>query len=115
MVLSGVRKYGQGCTSKDLTCTEEDFQIAYQLVEVYREHALVMLSTFPKTEEVILDKNKKIFYEALPSGKDFTRMEAVAIGKSINIKERTVGKYLHSFLGGLIEQPIKYGPYWKKE
>jgi hypothetical protein len=115
MVLSGIRKYEDGCTSKDITCTEEDFQTAFQLVEVYREHALVMLSTFPKTKEVVLDKNRKLFYEALPSGKEFTRKEAVEIGKTINIKDRTVGKYLQSFVGGLIEQQIKYGPYRKKE
>lgn len=115
MVLSAIRKVEDGVADKDITCEDMDFQTAFELAEVYKQHAMLMFAALPKSEETKLDQNKKKFYDALPVDKEFTRQEAVEIGLAVGIKERTVGKYLHSFLNSFLEQPIKYGPYRKKQ
>jgi hypothetical protein len=115
MVLSAIRKFEDGVADTDITCEDTDFQTAFALAEVYKQHAMLMFAALPKSEETKLDQNKKKFYDALPDDKEFTRQEAVEIGLAVGIKERTVGKYLHSFLNSFLEQPIKYGPYRKKQ
>lgn len=115
MVLSAIRKVEDGVADKDITCEDMDFQTAFALAEVYKQHAMLMFAALPKSEETKLDQNKKKFYDALPDDKEFTRQEAVEIGLAVGIKERTVGKYLHNFLNSFLEQPIKYGPYRKKQ
>jgi len=113
MVLSAIRKFEDGVADKDITCEDTDFQTAFALAEVYKQHALLMFAALPKAEENQLDQNKKRFYDALPVDREFTRQEAVEIGLAVGIKERTVGKYLNRFLGRFLEQPVKYGPYRK--
>jgi hypothetical protein len=115
MALSAIRKFEDGVADTDITCEDTDFQTAFALAEVYKQHAMLMFAALPKSEETKLDQNKKKFYDALPDDKEFTRQEAVEIGLAVGIKERTVGKYLHSFLNSFLEQPIKYGPYRKKQ
>lgn len=114
MVLSAIRKFEESETKQEIICNDQDFQSAFSLAEVYKQHALLMFSTLPKTAENKLDQNKKRFFEALPRDKEFTRQEALQIGLKNNIQERTVGKYLSHFLSGnFLKQPIKYGPYLK--
>jgi len=113
MVISAIRKFEYGVADKDITCEDTDFQTAFALAEVYKQHALLMFAALPKAEENQLDQNKKRFYDALPADRDFTRQEAVEIGLVVGIKERTVGKYLNRFLGRFLEQQVKYGPYRK--
>jgi len=114
MVLSAIKKFEDGFSNKDITCTDEDFEVALALVEVYKQHALFMFKNLPNNSKPEnLDQSKKDFYQALPEDRDFTRQEAVQIGKTVSVQERTVGKYLKLFLGELLEQPVKYGPYRK--
>lgn len=115
MILSAIRKYEQGITNETIFCIDIDFQTALSLAEVYKQHALLMFATLPKSTEAKLDPNKQKFYDALPGDKEFTRMEAVTIGSELSIRERTVGKYLKNLLGTFLEQPVKYGPYIKKQ
>ncbi len=55
-------------------------------------------------------QNKKLFFDALPN--NFTRKEAVELGVTFNIAERTVGSFLKSCLGNYLMQP-EYGFYQK--
>ena len=55
-------------------------------------------------------QNKKLFFDALPN--NFTRKEAVELGTTFNIAERTVGSFLKSCLGNYLQQP-EYGTYTK--
>lgn len=55
-------------------------------------------------------QNKKLFFDALPN--HFTRKEAVELGATFNIAERTVGTFLKSCLGKYLQQP-EYGTYTK--
>lgn len=99
-------------SESSLTCADTGFRL-HLPPKLYKQHALLMFAALPKSEENQLDQNKKRFYDALPADKEFTRQEAVEIGLSVGIKERTVGKYLNRFLGRFLEQPVKYGPYRK--
>jgi hypothetical protein len=114
MILSVIRKYEAGVLEKDIVCEETDFQTAFKLVEVYKQHAILMYSVLPKGEGTNLDLNMKVFYDSLPKDNEFTRQEAVAVGLKIGIKERTVDKYLDLLNGKLLFQPLKYGSYIKK-
>jgi hypothetical protein len=114
MILSAIRKFEDGVLDKEIQCTDNDFHTAFSLAEVYKEHALLMFAALPKSSEIKLDPQKQKFFDALPTDTAFTRHEAVEIGASIGIRERTIGKYLNNFLGSFLEQPLKYGPYLKR-
>lgn len=113
MILSAIRKFEEGVIDKDIYCTENDFHTSFSLAETYKQHALLMFASLPKSQEIKLEPNKKKFFDALPN-EEFTRHQAVEIGASIGIRERTIGKYLNNFLGSFLEQPFKYGPYLKR-
>lgn len=114
MVITAIRKYETGSLDQDITCEDTDFETAFTLAEVYKEHALLLFSYLPKSLESKVDLNMKLLFEALPNETEFTRQQAVEIGQAINIKERTVGKYLGLLLKNkFLNQPVKYGPYRK--
>ena len=59
MVLSAIRKFEDGVADTDITCEDTDFQTAFALAEVYKQHAMLMFAALPKSEETKLDQNKK--------------------------------------------------------
>ncbi len=113
MILSAIRKFESGIEDTDIICEDEDFETALKLAEVYKEHSILMFCELPKSKEQGVDPNKKRFFLALPSGRTFTRQEALKIGDSLGIKPRTVDKYLQKLLGLYLERPFKNGPYSK--
>jgi hypothetical protein len=113
MVLAAIRNGEQGIIEPSITCSDEDFSIAMALADVYLQHALLMFKSLPKSPQANLDNRKRKFYEALPEGRDFPRSEAVSVGESINIKERTVGKYLNELSGTFLSEGGQYGHYRK--
>jgi len=114
MILSAIRKFENGVIDDEIYCSDCDFHSAFSLAEVYKAHAMLMFAALPKSSEIKLDPKKQMFFDALPTDTAFTRHEAVKIGASIGIRERTIGKYLNNFLGSFLEQPLKYGPYLKR-
>lgn len=52
------------------------------------------------------DKTKKLFFDEQPN--NFTRKEAVNLGATFNIAERTVGSFLKSCFVNYLQQP-EYG------
>lgn len=110
MVLTALRKFENGDTSRLITCEDIDFDTAFQLAEVFNHHALFMFSRLPKSES-ITDKKIKQFFDVLP--KSFKRKEAVAIGKKIKVLERTVDKYLATLINGALLTQPEYGQYQK--
>ena len=86
-----------------------------QLIKVYLSHNILMFENLPNQEDdengpYKSGDNKKKFYEALPI--KFSRQEAVVLGDSFCIKERTVGTILKNCLGKYLTQPA-YGIYEK--
>jgi len=115
MIFTTIRKYQAQEYATEIQCLDEDFEIAMQLIKVYLRHNIIMFENLPKQEDE--DKgpfksgdNKKKFYEALPI--KFSRQEAVLLGESFSIKERTVGTILKNCLGKYLTQPA-YGVYEK--
>lgn len=115
MVFTAIRKYQAQERATEVQCLDEDFEVAMQLIKVYLNHNILMFENLPKQEDdengpYKSGDNKKKFYEALPI--KFSRHEAVLLGESFSIKERTVGTILKNCLGKYLTQPA-YGFYEK--
>lgn len=113
MVLSACRQYQDNTIQKKYLCQETDFQIAFQLISTYLEHALFLLEKLPIDHRIQfsrLPNHKRAFFEALP--REFKRKEAVALGLQYNMKTRTIDQLLKELLGVSLEQN-GYGIYQK--
>lgn len=113
MIFTAIRKFDTNDHHKEVYCSDIDFETALTLIQTYLQHSIIMFENLPKQEESGVFKsgqNKKHFFDALPN--QFTRKEAVNIGNSFNIKERTVGTLLKNCLGTHLQQP-EYGVYEK--
>jgi hypothetical protein len=115
MIFTAIRKYQAQELATDIQCLDEDFETASQLVEVYLKHNILMFENLPKQEDeekgpFKSGQNKKLFFDALPPR--FSRKEAVELGATFNLAERTVGSFLKSCLGNYLQQP-EYGTYNK--
>jgi hypothetical protein len=115
MIFTSIRKFQAQEQATDIQCLDEDFETASQLIEVYLKHNILMFENLPKQDDdeqgpFKSGQNKKLFFDALPN--NFTRKEAVELGATFNIAERTVGSFLKSCLGKYLVQP-EYGVYEK--
>jgi len=92
MILTALRYYDNAEINTSFTCSDEDFEIALQMVQVYQEHAVFMFNELPK-KATVTDKAMKNFYEALPQ--TFRRKEAVLLAdERFGIKNRSADSYL---------------------
>ncbi|MDC1324545.1 DUF3987 domain-containing protein [Flavobacteriaceae bacterium] len=113
MIFTALRKFDNGDCAEDVTCTDEDFEMALMIANVYLQHGLLMYNNLPKKEEAGVFKganNKKQFFEALPQ--NFKREEAILIGKKYQLKDRSIDALLKSLVGSHLSQP-SYGHYQK--
>ncbi len=113
MILTTLRKFENGDYSTTLCCSDADFNTASTLVQTYLQHSILMFHNLPKQKESDVFRsgdNKRQFFEALP--KDFARAEAIELGKTYKLSERSVGYFLKDLLGKYLTQPI-YGSYSK--
>ena len=110
MILTVLRKFENGLSERDIQCEDIDFDIALKLVAVYKEHATYMFGTLPKSG--IINNKLKEFYLALPES--FKRKECLLIGKKVNIKERTIDKYLTELVKMAFLDKTDFGLYNKK-
>tara|TARA_Y100000588_G_C14214674_1_gene908276 strand:- start:23 stop:1429 length:1407 start_codon:yes stop_codon:yes gene_type:complete len=92
----------QDYSNKHQVCSGKDFDIALALAETFIEHSMHMYSRLLRrdpTESFSL--KKKRFYESLP--KNFETNEAEKLGLDLDIKDRTVRKYLKEWdINGLV-------------
>jgi len=113
MLFTAIRKYENGESATSITCTNEDFSTALQLAGIYLQHSLLMFNNLPKQSETTHFKtggNKRQFFDSLPP--EFTRQQAVELGKTFDLAARTVDEILRNALGKLLEKP-KPGLYRK--
>ncbi len=113
MLFTALRKFENGDTDPQPFCTDEDFNSALTLANVYLEHSLLMYNNLPKQEEKATFKgsdNKRKFFDALPE--KFKRSEAVVLGTKFRMAARTVDNLLKKLQPEFI-QPEEYG-YYKK-
>lgn len=113
MIFTSLRKFENGDCSKDVTCTDEDFQAALMLSDVYLQHSLLMFNNLDEQKEAKeykMPNNKKQLLDQLPQ--EFQRKEAVALGVSLGLSERSVDDFLNNSVPMLLEKP-KTGHYRK--
>ena len=111
MIFSALRKFEDGLMEETITCTDEDFNIALQIVQTYLQHSLLMFNNLPKQNETMqfhAGNGKKKFFEALP--KEFTRKEATDLGKNYKLGARTIDELLKSCVGVSLSK-VKAGHY----
>jgi hypothetical protein len=112
MILTCLRKFEKKDESENMPCEDVDFDTALLMSDVYLKHSIFMFKTLPKTDKV-RSKMMKQFYDNLPES--FQRKDAITLGAQLNIKERTVDKYLKNLSEGhfLVNDEKNYGNYIK--
>jgi hypothetical protein len=83
------------------------------LAEIYLHHSILMFKNLPMQSEATQFKtgdSKRKFFEALLE--EFTRQQAVEIGKQFQLSPRTVDDILHNATGKALEK-FKAGHYRK--
>jgi hypothetical protein len=112
MILTCLRKFESEDKSQNVPCEDVDFDTALLMTDVYLKHSIFMFKTLPKTDKV-RSKMMKQFYDNLPES--FQRKDAITLGAQLNIKERTVDKYLKNLSEGhfLVNDEKNYGNYIK--
>ncbi len=110
MIITALRYFDNGEVPINMICSDDDFEIALKLVNVYQDHSAFMFEQLPKSNKVA-DKTLKTFFDSLPD--EFQRKDAVEIALKINIKERTADGYLSKLVvSKLLDQP-RLGIYQK--
>lgn len=113
MIFTTMRKFENGDTSNTVQCTDDDFETAMHLANLFLQHSLLMFHNLPKQDEATIFKsgdNKRKFFEALP--RDFKRTDAIELGKKFNLSARSVDSLLKELLGHYLSQP-QFGAYSK--
>lgn len=114
MIFTAVRKYEYQMRDVNLECTDEDFENALILADIYLEHSLLIYKNLPSQGSSIEFKAtspKMNFYKHLPQ--EFKRKKAIEIGAKLTIKERTVAYHLAKLeRAGYLSKP-KAGYYVK--
>ena len=111
MVLTAFRKFEEKVTSKRMVCRPEDFDTALYLIERSLDRSLELFDRLPGASKQLPDTSNKII-ERLPTLFSYT--QAMAVGKALNISDRTVERHLKSLVkdGSLIK--LDKGKYQKK-
>ena len=116
MTLSAVRRLETQHTQPNMICTDEDFQTALQLADVYLQHALFLFEKLPNTNAIAWSNrpNPKLqLFQALPER--FQRKDALITGTQLCMSDRSVDRLLKDLLNaGLLHQPA-YGYYSKSD
>ena len=114
MIFTALRKFEARDMKATRYCSDEDFDSALSLVQVYLQHSILMFSNLPNQREVTpyLDgDNKRKFFEALPQ--EFQRKDAVSLGEGkFNLSARSVDEILKLALNNKLEK-LKAGLYRK--
>lgn len=114
MIFTALRKFEARDMKATRYCSDEDFDSALSLVQVYLQHSILMFSNLPNQREVTpyLDgDNKRKFFNNLPL--EFQRKDAVKVGgEKFNLSARSVDEILKLALNNKLEK-LKAGLYRK--
>ncbi len=113
MIFTALRKFENGEATETVQCTDDDFDIAIHLAQVYLDHALLMYTNLPSNESTEIIKPgsiKEVLWDRLPSS--FQRKQAISAASDLDISERSVDNFLKGLLGSQLTQP-KAGHYTK--
>ena len=105
-ILTAIRCY-DAPENNLLICSDEDFQTALAISDVFIHHAFSIAKQLPESnKKQQLYSRKQLFLENLPD--EFMKKEAVKVGELLELKEHSVEKYLESLVPQFIER-------WKKD
>lgn len=113
MLFTALRKFENAEAAEQVQCTDVDFDTALRLTEIFMQHSILMFNNLPKQQNATVFQtgdNKRKFFEALP--KEFTRAEAVDLGKQHNLSPRSVDDLLRNATPGILKK-LKAGHYQK--
>lgn len=113
MIFTALRKFENGEATESVLCTDEDFDIAIHLAQVYLDHALLMYTNLPSNEKTEIIKPgsvKEILWDRLPES--FQRKDAIAAASDLDISPRTVDYFLKCLIGTQLSKD-KSGHYKK--
>ncbi len=111
MIFTALRKFENAELTDSVICTDEDFNMGLQIVQIYLAHSLLMFNNLPKQNEAMQFQSgdgKRKFFDALPA--EFTRKQATEIGSQFKLSARTVDEVLKCATGVSLTR-IKLGLY----
>jgi len=115
MIFTSLRKFENAEDTLDMICTEEDFESAITLADVYLKHSIIMFKNLPKQESGTIvehkPSNKKQLLDALPD--EFKRIDAITLGQKYHMKTRTIDLYLAKLLANKWLSQPRTGVYAK--
>ncbi|GHV68779.1 hypothetical protein FACS1894199_16520 [Bacteroidia bacterium] len=105
MILSTLRIMETGNFTINITCTDNDFDIAINIVKLLIQHAAQIYQRLPAEIAATAKPNpRQHFLEALPD--EFTYKIFISTAATMSIQERTAKRYIVRFTqSGLIEHP----------
>lgn len=111
MLLTAIRNFEQNGKDKKLPCTDQDFNIALTLANIYLNHSVGIYKRLPKASKVE-NTSIRLLYENLPL--KFERKDALKIGGEVVKKcNRSIEYYLEKLVKiGLINK-TGHGTYEK--
>jgi len=114
MILSALRKYEMASEDVKLVCTDDHFNMALEMVNVYMQHAIVMYKELPATAKALDGKPKK-FFDSLPMEVSRDMAKKLAMEGGLNVSDSWVDKYLKRLVTyGFLIKP-EYNIYRKTQ
>lgn len=113
MTLTALRKGQTKAKEVQQICTDQDFERSLRISNTYLDHALLMYDNLPRQSISGISKggsDKKRFYDGLPN--EFKRMEAVLLGRKLNMSVRKIDGLLEKWKGVQLEY-LAHGHYKK--
>uniref|UniRef100_UPI0040489371 DUF3987 domain-containing protein n=1 Tax=Algoriphagus sp. TaxID=1872435 RepID=UPI0040489371 len=112
MILSALRQMDKDTLDPELTCGEQDFQIALSMVKVLIQHSEKVFNELPIEKQMTPRKNKRDkFLESLP--KEFNRKSYLELASKQSIPAKTADGYIKNFCDSEILSKDKHDHYIK--
>ncbi|NCC74512.1 MAG: DUF3987 domain-containing protein [Sphingobacteriia bacterium] len=92
MILTICRAFYEGSLSLVLTCSEIDYQNAYDLMQVFISSSLQVFSILSKADGSELPNEKRRFVDSLPA--EFNTTEAILTAEVVGLPERSMFRFL---------------------
>lgn len=113
MLFSSLRFFEKPDEGNVITCSDLDYSIAETLCDIYLQHGSLVYKILTNQLHRGLGENMEKFLNALPS-EPFRRKDAVRIGETLKIAERTVNNHLKTLKeNGFLKQEVAQGSYQK--
>lgn len=110
MILTALRNIDNilapGMKRQELICSNLDFILALRITKTFLKHSLVTYNSF---DDGVLSENDEKLLFGLPY--EFSRAQAVELGKKHNIPERTTDDKLKQWKKRKVIIPVKHGHY----